>query len=224
MTPLNPALPKPPARIARLPRDHRGFPTPFFVTWFDTDGKRTRDGHGRPDFRVIDPDKIFRCYRKDLCWICGERLGVNKAFVIGPMCAINRTTQEPPSHYECAQYAVRACPFLSFPNRKRDERGVEHLKGNVSGIMLARNPGVSLIWVTKTYQPFRAHAGNDGVLFRVGDPQHVEWWRETRRATRDEVRASIDSGLPALLAHAPTRADRDEIANRLKHVELLLPT
>src|SRR5262245_63274309 len=111
----NSALPGPPPRIARLPLDEPVYPVPYFVTWFDDHNNPCRDGHGRPDFRVVDPQKVVGCYHRERCWICGDHMGTNKAFVIGPMCAINRTTAEPASHYECAAYAVKACPFLTHP-------------------------------------------------------------------------------------------------------------
>jgi hypothetical protein len=49
--------------------------------------------------------------------------------------------------------------------------------------------------VTRGYKPFKA---NGGVLFRVGDPQRVEFYAEGRKATHDEIMASIDSGMPIL--------------------------
>ena len=56
------------------------------------------------------------------CWLCGQTLGKHMTFPIGPMCAITRTTAEPPSHLACAEYAVKACPFLSQPRMRRNER------------------------------------------------------------------------------------------------------
>jgi hypothetical protein len=61
--------------------------------------------------------------------------------------------------------------------------------------MIKRNPGVTLLWVTRYYQIFEA--GN-GQLLRIGDPIAVEWWSEGRAATRDEVLESIETGLPSL--------------------------
>src|SRR5262245_17927108 len=101
-----------PARMARLPISPAGYPVPWFVATIK----------GEPDFRVIGPDKIARAVRADLCWLCGQTLGRFKAFVGGPMCAVNRTSAEPPSHRECAEYAVRACPFLTRPRMRRNEK------------------------------------------------------------------------------------------------------
>ena len=98
-----------PDRIARLPVDARGFPVPEFAMWYN----------GVPDFRVIKPGYVRKCIIKNNCWICGERLGVRKAFVIGPMCCINRISAEPPSHRDCALFAAKNCPFLSMPLARR---------------------------------------------------------------------------------------------------------
>ena len=78
---------------------------------------------------------------------------------------------------------------------RRNEKDMpEHLEPG--GIMLRRNPGVTLLWVTRHYKPFKD--GQGGVLFNVGDPQRVEFYAEGRKATHDEIMASIDSGMPTL--------------------------
>lgn len=109
-----------PDRIKRLPVDHRDFPVPWFVQWFD-DGKPSDFGIGTADFRVIDARKIGVAIRERRCWVCGDRLGVHLAFLIGPMCAVNRVISEPPSHRECAEFSAQTCPFLSRPRMRRNE-------------------------------------------------------------------------------------------------------
>jgi len=187
-----------PPRIAKLPVDERGYPVPKFVRWID----------GKPDFRIMDGEFLKRAILYKLCWLCGENLGRHRAFVIGSMCAINRTSAEPPSHLDCARYAVRACPFLTQPRRPRNEHELpDHPPA--AGIMLERNPGVSLIWVTDGYNIIKVKGG---VLFRLNarEPTLLEWYAHARKATREEIMASIESGLPALRAVA--KADGDERA------------
>jgi hypothetical protein len=168
-----------------LPKDDAGRYVPWFVAW----------PNNKPDFRVVNAPKLLIAYKERLCWVCGERLGKHLAFVLGPMCAINRVNGEPPSHLECAQFSVRACPFLSTPRMHRRERDLPQDAAQPAGIALARNPGAMAIWVTASYMPFKA--GN-GILFRLGDPEKVLWYCEGREATRAEVMASIESGLPIL--------------------------
>ena len=78
---------------------------------------------------------------------------------------------------------------------RRNEVNIPEDTRPPAGIMLKRNPGVTLVWVTRNYKPFKAEGG---VLFRLGDPGRVEFYAEGRKATRDEIMASIDSGMPIL--------------------------
>lgn len=176
-----------PSRMAQLPLDQRGYPVPKFVKWFD----------GQPDFRVMDPDHLRRCVRNDRCWICGDQMGVHKTFVVGPMCAVNRISSEPPSHYDCAFFAVMNCPFLTRPLAKRADLS-DHPEAHVAGIMIDRNPGVALLWITRTYKPFEAN----GTLFDLGEPERLEFYANGRRANRAEIDESVRTGLPIIEAAA----------------------
>lgn len=178
-------LPAPPPRMARLPLNKAGYPVPWFVAWIDE----------QPDFRVLGPGKLRHAIRFRCCWLCGDPLGANAAFVIGPMCAINRVSAEPPSHRDCADYAARACPFLTTPGMRRRDTALPEDAREPDGIMIRRNPGVALVWISRTWRLRR-----DLQLWTVGDPIETRWYAEGRPATRDEVLASIDSGLPLLRA------------------------
>jgi len=191
-------LPERPYRIAKLPLDDRGYPVPAFVTWFDQDGEVTQPGDGKPDFRVVSLERVQRCIAGERCWICDGVLGGFRTFVIGPMCCVNRISSEPPSHLDCAEYAVRACPFLILPNSKRREADLPPEATEPAGTMLRRNPGCSALWTTKRYQIETAREGGEGYLFRLAAPTSLTFWAEGRRATRAEVDASIESGLPVL--------------------------
>lgn len=188
MNALREGMPALPDRMRRLAIDARGYPVPWFVQWFD----------GKPDFRVIDTPKLGTAHNQKLCWICGTPRGVHLAFAIGPMCVVNRTTSEPPAHYECAHFAVRACPFMILPKAQRREANLPEERYQAEG-HITPNPGASAIYVTRTYKPFRH--GRD-VLFELGEPQRVEWYCEGREATRAEIQHSIDTGLPLLRAQA----------------------
>lgn len=186
-----------PASVGRLPIDARGYPVPFFVDWLPD---------GTPEFRAMDPEKVKRCVREKLCWVCGEplhrsRLGFKSTlgFVIGPMCAVNRISSEPPSHVECAEWSARNCPFLARPHMRRredDEINASMSERQERGIPILRNPGVALVWKTDGFdivpQP-------RGALFRVHAPTApLTWWAEGRPATRAEILHSIETGLPLL--------------------------
>jgi hypothetical protein len=202
--------------MARLPVDRRGFPVPWFVVWVN----------GEPEFRVADAQKRTRAVIENRCWVCGDRLGRYKAFVIGPMCAVNRVSSEPPSHRDCGEYSARACPFLSQPDMvRRYDRLPAH--ADAPGIAVQRNPGVTLVWVTKDYVLKRVQReGGGGLLFRIGAPIETLWYAHGRPATRDEVLASFHSGLPLLQAVADeegpkARAALDDMVNAAR---ALLPS
>lgn len=197
-----------PERLRRRPVDkRRGVIVPYFVAWLDSAGERQDEGHGEPDFRVVDPEKFLTCVRKRRCWLCGEPLGVRFAFVIGPMCAVTRTTSEPPSHRDCAVYAMKVCPFLTKPRAQRNERGLPDQRLPAAGNHLDRNPGGMALWQARSFRPFRSHSGQDGILFEVGEPEAVEWYREGRPATRAEVLALLADGFPTLLDVAKREGD-----------------
>lgn len=200
-----------PHRITALPLEERGFPIPWFVPWFD----------GKPDFRAVKPERIQEAERRKLCWICGHRLGTAFAFVIGPMCAVNRVSAEPPSHLPCARFAVKACPFLSQPLAKRAEVTEHHLPP--AGLMIERNPGVILIWRTQSYRAERERDGR--MLFKIGAPTGLEWYSRGREATRDEVIESIETGLPALknVAAMDGRAGLEALADQVARAVKLIP-
>ena len=190
MVPIRSDLSRPlPLRMQKLPIDERGYPVPWFVAWFD----------GKPEFRAMDPLKYRRAVKEHLCWVCGGALGVNVAFVAGPMCGINRTSAEPPSHYSCAEWSARNCPFLNNPRATRREDEVinnPQLVEQSAGNAICRNPGVAMVWVCRGYEIFKD--GKGGTLITMGEPDKVEWYCEGRVATRQEILNSIEAGLPAL--------------------------
>jgi hypothetical protein len=180
-----------PRRMQELPVDERGYVVPWFVAW----------ENGKPEFRAMDADKFVRALKEKLCWVCGEKLGVNLCFVAGPMCGINRTSSEPPSHVECAEWSARNCPFLSNPHMvRREDEELTRTAHDPAGLFIRRNPGVAMLWITREYEIFPD--GKGGHLVQMGEPERVEWWAESRPATRQEVLASIDSGIPNLEAIA----------------------
>lgn len=207
---LRAGLPPLPAKMRHLPIDKRGFPVPFFVAIIN----------GEPDHRVVEPRALQACVNQRRCWICGEPLGTFLSFLVGPMGAVNRVNSEPPSHRDCARYAVQACPFLSKPHAKRRDAGLpdQPLK-QPAGVHLEHNPGVALIWTTRSFKPFRAQGG---VLFKMGPAESMDWYAEGRAATREEVEHSIATGLPHLLKIAEDEGDPEGVCELNRRAAELL--
>lgn len=200
MNTLRKGLPPLPKHMAALPLDERGYPVPWFVEWID----------GKPDFRVMDPRKMSRCVKEKRCWVCGGRLGTHLAFVIGPMCAVNRVSAEPPAHRDCAEFSATACPFLKLPNAKRRESNYPEGIQDAGGVMCKRNPGVTLVWITDRYKIIPD--GGGGKVFSIGAPRECQWYAEGRHATHEEVLSSITSGLPFLAEMAAAEGQHAVLA------------
>lgn len=200
MTAIRPGLPPLPERLQGLPISDRGYPVPAFVHWQD----------GQPDFRVIRIGWLKQCVQFDKCWMCGGRLGRHRAYVVGPMCCVTRTSAEPPSHNECATYAATACPFLTNPGQRRRPEGMPEGSRDLPGVAIPRNPGVAVVWVT--HGPTRTFRAPNGMLLHIGEPSEVRWYAEGRPATRSEVQASLVDGMPALVRM--TDADADPSASK----------
>lgn len=102
-----------PVRISRLPKDKRGYPIPWNVL---------RDVNGEPCFIVNNDRQHYRALLKQLCPICGERLGKYKWWVGGPRSAFLEGGGyiDLPAHQECARYALQRCPYLAMPHYQPD--------------------------------------------------------------------------------------------------------
>ena len=190
---LRPGLPPLPERMRHLPVDARGYPIPEFVSHID----------GERDFRVVSLDHLAKCIREDVCWICGQALDDLKAFVIGPLPALQAISNEPPSHIECAEFAVAACPFLLLPkaqHRANDDPRVQKMVGATKG-----NPGVCCLYVVRGYSCYESPKG---VIFRTGRAVRVAWYTQGRIAERSEVKDAIDASLKTLRHVGPTMAGR----------------
>lgn len=209
-----------PKSVRDLPVDPvRRFPVPWFVAWVD----------GKPEFRAADGRKWSEAVRMKLCWVCGKSLRVlpgsggshprrvayEQAFVIGPMCSVNRVTVEPPCHPECALFSAKACPFLARPQMARREGGgVMEQTVNPGGVMIRRNPGTTCLWHTGFYQV--EGDGRGGHVLRLGEPYRVDWFCQGRIATRAEVVESIGSGVCHLFPDGPPDAETQAEFDRLR--------
>jgi len=215
--PVRGDLPPMPDTVKLLPTA-RGYPVPWFVAWMK----------GKPEFRVADARKMVTAVNERRCWVCGQHMTGLMAFIVGPMCTVTRTTAEPPCHPDCAEYSVKACPFLAKPQMVRRENDLPEGIG-CAGEMIERNPGCVAIWTVAGYKIF-PDPGSGGALFHIGDPLGpVSWWAEGRAATRQEVNRAVDSGIPLLYQMDPTPeaavALRRMLAAALKFfpVELIVP-
>jgi hypothetical protein len=90
-------------KILNKLRCYAGLPVPFTVSWFGT----------RPDFRVINPDRVRDCVVQKKCAVCGYKLGDTAWWIGGPKCLALSLFADPAMHYTCAKESMRLCPFLN---------------------------------------------------------------------------------------------------------------
>jgi hypothetical protein len=191
MTLLRKGLPDVPLRMRALPLDKRGYPVPYFVTYIN----------GEPDFRIADQQKLALCVKLRKCWVCGNPLGTWETFVVGPMCSISRTTAEPPTHYECALFSVKACPFLILPKSRRNDANLPDGHVAPPGAFLTHNPGITAILSsTERFKLLQTPAGQRDYLFRMPIPERIEWWCSGRVATPAEITNAMRASLRTLRA------------------------
>lgn len=206
-----------PERMKHVPTDHRGLPIPYIVQ---------RDRQGKPMFIVNDAAKVAQCGAFGLCGICGKPLGRRPDspsvgyFVGGPGCFYMKAGAflDPPMHRECAEYALRVCPYIANPSYGRDQARLlsnhpERLAGSapdgVDVLTAPASPGFEgkpplfILGLCRRYDVlaqvmpgsshpttlFKPRSLNEWV-YRVPwrDGQRLQWDDETKRAITEHIR------------------------------------
>ena len=85
----------------------------------------------------------------------------------------------------------------------REGDGIGPVSQTAPGFALERNPGVTLLWTTKSYSIF--DDGQGKYLLHMGNPVSIEWYCEGRAAKKGEILYSITTGMPALMSVAMTQ-------------------
>lgn len=169
------ALPLP-KRLRTRPRDPRGYPIPFIVMI---------DRSGQAQFTINDVDRVNACIGKRLCSICGKRFENGLWFVGGARCFMHPQGAflDPPMHHECAEYALRVCPFLAAPSyAKRIDTGKLKAGSVPVGVAIVRTdympasqPERFGLGCTQGYQVVKPRPGE--IVFVADKWNYVEWWR-----------------------------------------------
>lgn len=147
-------------------RDARGYPIPFLVLV---------DSRGRPQFTVNDVRRADLCRRKHLCSICGKRFDPEGAWFVGGSRAFlhpNGVFQDPPMHLDCAEYALRVCPFLAAPRWSRSVADAKLSATTPIEYMPPRLPERFGLGLPGSY-----HWHPESSVFVVDGWRYVEFWR-----------------------------------------------
>lgn len=155
-----------PPRIAALPKTENGYPVPFFVIV----------KNGVPDLRVLDPRKQQRCFKQNLCGICGQGLDYWVAFVSGPQARSFRVSADPPMHEECAEYALKVCPYLVRPSAKRAKEYSVEVNLTDPHFLSDRPEKMALIIARRDSVKFGL--ANGSLMFSYQTPKRTRWWQD----------------------------------------------
>lgn len=199
-----------PESMSGLPKDKRGYPIPWIVL---------RDKHGLPHFTVNDGRKVAQCAKFGLCGICGKALGTHVPknpqkgayFVGGPACFYSERGAflDPPMHRECAEYAMRVCPYIANPSYGKSlGMGTLTDASTPAGIAVVEHdaspgldnkPPLFIMGLARRWTYFEPQPGQ--ILFRPTNPRR-DWvflsaWKDGEaldidsREVRDEIFARL---------------------------------
>ena len=174
------ALPVP-MRMRTLARDPRGYPIPFIVML---------DKAGVAQFTINDQRRLEKVRGRKLCAICGKRLDDGAWFVGGSRCFLHERGAflDPPAHIECAEYALRVCPFLAAPRYAGRIDDAKLTPGGMpEGMALARaefmtpdRPEIFGLGHSYAYRFEVDSAGGMG-CYVVDAWDYIEWWERGER-------------------------------------------
>jgi len=166
-----------PMRLRTRPRDALSYPIPWIVVI---------DRAGQPQFTINDHSRVVEAARKRLCALCGKRHDPDGAwFIGGPRCFLHPQGAflDPPAHLECAEYALRVCPFLAVPSytKRIDDRKLSP-ENTPEGMTLVWNNGMPEppperfgLGRSTSYEVISPAPGE--VLFVPTRWDYVEFWR-----------------------------------------------
>jgi hypothetical protein len=138
-------------------KTYSGYPVPFTQAWIND----------TPDFRAVDPARTMQCVQEKLCAICGQRLGEKSCFIGGPLSKTNWLFTDPPMHRQCAEFAARACPFVSGNRLDYSDRPVNPKMAKVQEMVSTHRPATMYLltaWTQKT----RLVRHNGSMLIHAG--------------------------------------------------------
>jgi len=158
-----------PDRIKAMRKDERGYPIPHTVQWID----------GKPDFRVIDPQKWMHAVNNCMCGVCGQKIEGVMAFVGGESSIANRFFTDLSMHTECAEYALKVCPFIAAPKFSYllNSEGIQQGEMTVISSVSDKRPSRFGLGLTTGYKLARLMPQDDLVIW--ADPFiTIEWWQK----------------------------------------------
>jgi len=149
---------------------------------------------GTPDFRVVDARNMEAAVTRRLCGLSGDRIRRRDgAWLIGgPLSAFSPRGAylDPPMLPDCAEYALRTCPFLALP--RYVEKAFREKGGGFDGMIVehaAAQSGRPDVFVAVHCDDWECFAAGGSLLFRPVLPyRSVSFWRNGTMVTHAEAR------------------------------------
>lgn len=162
-----------PSRLASLPKDERGFPIVGFATIIN----------GKPDFRVVDEPKADAAFIRGDCALCMQPMGRFRALVGGPMSIKNGLFNDGPMHRECAEYALKVCPFLAAPKwaYAKDLKSVDGVPLEFTSMMAKERPPTFGLGITRDYLGY-GYMPDGSRAIKVKSWEEVIWYQGGKAA------------------------------------------
>jgi hypothetical protein len=170
-------------------RDSRGMPVPFVVL---------KDKEGKHHFKINDTVKTMQCMAAGLCAICGQRMSVNDRWMVGGIASgFDKQGMyiDHPVHHECAEYALKVCPYLASRNYDATKTDLDKLAQKVAGDAILFNPTVDpdrlpLFALIRPLQImyFVSKTDPSNIRVQIFGPYHnVQFWDDGEQITDIEV-------------------------------------
>jgi hypothetical protein len=170
-------------------RDPRGMPVPFVVL---------KDQAGKHHFKINDTEKTVQCMMGGLCTICGQKMSVHDRWLVGGIASAFDKRGfyiDHPVHQECAEYALKVCPYLASRNYDTNKTDLDKLQDKVKGAVILVNPTVDTdrLPVFALIRPlqimyFTSKADRTDIKVKALGPYHeVKFWDEGEEITDIEV-------------------------------------
>jgi hypothetical protein len=151
-----------PRFLSTLPKDSNGLPIPFLSTL---------RAKGQP-YSMIDPAKWESAFRREVCGLCGKELSPILAFIGGPLNLDHRYFKMLPMHVDCAEYALKVCPYMVYENYAP----ANAIVSSEQAALVANRPSRFLLGTTLTCTSVLAESGDWWA--NAGRWVATSWWKD----------------------------------------------
>lgn len=132
----------------------------------------------KPQFKMINNERVWECKRDGLCSLCGKPLDYWKAFMVTEKEAESRIIFENPNHEDCLKYAFNVCPWLFYSKATYADissgqlNGIDVVSSHPDRELSNQRPPKFGVYITNRYE--NVMRGQYRVC-KVGKAKRLEW-------------------------------------------------